>query len=134
VIGFMIQNGTINQRQIMNIFGLGTGEADVLNLTDGDLSVSMASLSSEAGASSSDSLTLKPNDRKGFTTLQPGRYRISFASTVGTGANGDCTLQISSGDLYQFVALNEGVVITNEKNPPKSNTDLNMATSTLCKK
>jgi hypothetical protein len=130
----MIQNGTISQRQIMNTMGLGTGEASVLNLTDGDLSVSMTSLSSESGSSSSDTLTLKPTDSKGFTTLQPGRYRVTFSSTVGPGANGPCTLQISSGDLYQFVALNEGVVITNEKHPPKSNTDLNTATSSLCKK
>lgn len=134
MIGFMIQNGTINQRQIMNAMGLGTGEAAVLNLSDGDLSVSMTSLSSESGASSSDTLTLKPNDSTGFTTLQPGRYRLSFSSTVGAEASGDCTLQISSGDVYQFVALNEGVVITNEKYPPKSNTDVNMATSALCRK
>lgn len=129
----MIQNGTISQRQIMNVMGLGTGEAAVLNLTDADLNVSMTSLSSDPDAISPGTLTLKPTDSKGFTTIQPGRYRVSFYSTVGADANGDCALQVSSGDVYQFVALNEGVVVTNEKFTPKTSEDLNIVTSELCK-
>ncbi|HYO50292.1 MAG TPA: hypothetical protein VEW94_10620 [Chloroflexia bacterium] len=129
---FLVQNGTITQRGILNTLGMGTGEAAVLNLSDADLSVSISSLSSDSDSSLLDtSLTLKPSDSGSFTSIQPGRYRISFS---GSGPSGDCTLQISSGDLYQFVAVNDGVVITNEKYPPSSNTDLNMATAPLCKK
>ncbi len=131
---FMLQNGTITQRGILNTLGMGTGEAAVLNLTDGDLSVSITSLSSDSDSALLDTgMSLKPTDSDSFTALSPGRYRITFSATVGE-ASGDCSLQIGSGDLYQFVAVNEGVVVTNEKYPASTVADLNMATSSLCKK
>ncbi|HEX8230469.1 MAG TPA: zinc ribbon domain-containing protein [Chloroflexia bacterium] len=131
---FMLQNGTITARGIRNTLGMGSGEAAVLNLTDGDLSVSIASLSTESESGLLDTdLALKPTDSDSFTSISPGRYRITFSATVGE-ASGDCSLQIGSGDVYQFVAVNEGVVVTNEKYPPSTAADLNMATSSLCKK
>ncbi|HEX8217592.1 MAG TPA: zinc ribbon domain-containing protein [Chloroflexia bacterium] len=133
---FLLQNGTITQRGILNTLGMGTGEAAVLNLTDGDLSVDIVSL----GDSSSDStlletnLSLKPTDSDSFTSIRPGRYRLTFTATVGGAASGTCSLQVGSGDVYQFVALNEGVVVTSEKYTPTTAADMNMATSSLCKK
>lgn len=135
VIFFLVQNGTITQRSILNTLGMGTGEAAVLNLTDGDLSVSITSLGSDSDSSLLEtSLTLKPTDSDSFTAIQPGRYRITFTSTLGGGPSGDCSLQIASGDVYQFVAVNDGVVVTNEKHPATTRDDLDMATSPLCKK
>ena len=131
---YMLQNGSLTQRGILNTLGMGTGEAAVLNLTDGDLSVSIASLGSESESGLLDTdLELKPTDSDSFTSISPGRYRITFSATVGE-ASGNCSLQIASGDVYQFVAVNEGVVVTNEKYPPSTAADLNMATSSLCKK
>ena len=133
---YMLQNGSLTQRGILNTLGMGTGEAAVLNLTDGDLSVSIASLSTDSSSGSGlleTDLALKPTDSNSFRSIGPGRYRITFSATVGE-ASGSCSLQVGSGDVYQFVAVNEGIVVTNEKYPPSRAEDLNMATSSLCKK
>ncbi|HET6314592.1 MAG TPA: hypothetical protein VFH60_12225, partial [Chloroflexia bacterium] len=128
-------NGTITQRGILNTLGMGTGEAAVLNLTDGDLSVDIVSLGDDSGSSLLETnLSLKPTDSNSFTAIRPGRYRLTFTASVGGAASGTCSLQMGSGDLYQFVALNEGVVVTSEKYTPTTAADMNMATSSLCKK
>lgn len=132
---FLLQNGTITQRGILNTLGMGTGEAAVLNLTDGDLSVDIVSLGDSSGSSLLETnLSLKPTDSNSFTAIRPGRYRLTFTATVGGAASGTCSLQMGSGDVYQFVALNEGVVVTSEKYTPTTAADMNMATSSLCKK
>jgi cell division protein YceG involved in septum cleavage len=132
---YLLQNGTITQRGILNTLGMGTGEADVLNLTDGDLSVDITSLSESSDAALlKTNLTLKSTDSNSFTSIKPGRYRLTFSATVGGDASGTCSLQMGSGDVYQFVAVNEGVVVTSEKYTPTTVEDMNMATSSLCKK
>jgi hypothetical protein len=130
----MLQNGTLTQRGILNTIGMGTGEVDVMNLTDGDLSVSITSLSDSSDSSLlKTNLALKSTDSNSFTSIKPGRYRLDFSATVGGRVNGDCFMQIGSGDVYQFVAVNEGIVISSEKHPPSTVDDLDMVTSSLCR-
>jgi hypothetical protein len=131
---YMLQNGTLTQKGIFNTLGMGTGEADVINLSDGDLSVNIASLDDKSGSSLlKTDLALKPFDSDSFTSIKPGRYRLTFAATAGQ-ASGTCTLQVGSGDVYQFAAVNEGVVITSDKHPASTGEELDMSTSSLCKK
>jgi zinc-ribbon domain len=132
---YLLQNGTITQRGILNTLGMGTGEADVLNLTDGDLSVALYSLSDGSDPPSMPTtLSLKSTDSNSFISIKPGRYSLTFTATVGGDASGTCSLQMGSGDVYQFVVVNEGVVVTSEKYTPTTVEDMNMATSALCKK
>jgi hypothetical protein len=132
---YLLQNGTITQRGILNTLGMGTGEVAVMNLTDGDLSVSITSLSESSDSSLlKTDLALKPTDSNSFSSIKPGRYRIDFSATVGGRVSGDCFMQIGSGDFYQFVAVNEGIVVSSEKNPASTVEDLDMVTSSLCRK
>lgn len=132
---FLLQNGTITQQGILNTLGMGTGEVAVMNLTDGDLSVSITSLSESSDSSLlKTDLALKPTDSNSFSSIKPGRYRIDFSATVGGRVSGDCFMQIGSGDFYQFVAVNEGMVVSSEKNPANTVEDLDMVTSSLCRK
>ncbi|MDQ3930300.1 MAG: hypothetical protein M3328_14295, partial [Chloroflexota bacterium] len=74
-----------------------------------------------------------PFDSDSFTSIKPGRYRMTFTATVGQ-ATGTCFLQMGSGDIYQFTAVNEGIVITSEKQPASTIEELDMFTSSLCRK
>jgi hypothetical protein len=131
----MLQSGTISERDILNALGQGTGETNVINLTDGNLDVALTSIpgNSEDTASTSN-LSLEPAEMDGFPDLSPGRYRMTFTFAVPAGGGGECTLKIDSGDRYEFVAVPEGVAITREKEPAASGPDLNVATSALCRR
>jgi hypothetical protein len=134
VLYFMIQNGTITQRQILNAVGLGTGEASILNLTDGNLNVTLDPISTGTpDPYSSSSLTVPAAQSDAFVALSPGRYSLKFTSEAD-GSNSECTIKVDSGDNYSFVAVPEGVGVFREKEAPQSSEDVNVNTSPLCKR
>ncbi|HET6260963.1 MAG TPA: hypothetical protein VFG99_01840, partial [Chloroflexia bacterium] len=131
---FLIQNGTITQRQILNTLGLGTGEASILNLTDGNLSVTLDPISTGTpDPYGSSSLTVPAAQSDAFVALSPGRYSLKFTSEAD-GASSECTIKVDSGDNYSFVAVPEGVGVFREKEAPQSSEDVNVSTSPLCQR
>jgi hypothetical protein len=131
---FLIQNGTITQRQILNTIGLGTGEVNVLNLLDSSLSVTLEPLSTGTpDPYSNSSLTIEAAESDAFIGLAPGRYKLNFTSGAD-GASSECTIKVDSGDNYRFVAVPEGVGIFREKEAPQSSEDVNVGTSPLCQR
>lgn len=130
---YLYTTGAINQRQILNAIGQGTGEINVVNASDDTLEVSLTHLDTESGEPESvGSFTLEPEAIDGFTSIQPGRYQLQITYLSGAPGSGVCTMRIVSGDYYQLVAVSGGVAIANERQPAQTGEDLVMATSSLC--
>jgi hypothetical protein len=128
---FLVKNNTITERQVLSWVGKAPGEANIVNLGDETLSVTLTPLDSgsESAMLLNNALQLEPLDIDGFA-MNPGRYRLEF--TFPSGEPESCTLKISSGDYYQFVATGQGVVVANEKRPVQSGADVRVTTSPLC--
>lgn len=130
---YLYTTGAINQRQILNAIGQGTGEINAVNASDDTLEVSLTHLDTESGEPESvGSFTLEPEEIDGFTSIQPGRYQLQITYLSGAPGSGVCTMRIVSGDYYQLVAVNGGVAIANERQPAQTGEDLVLTTSSLC--
>lgn len=131
---FMIQNGTITQRQILNTIGLGTGEVNIMNLLDGSLSVTLEPVNTGTpDPYSNSSLTIETAESDAFVALSPGRYKLNFTSEAD-GTTSECTIKVDSGDNYRFIAVPEGVGVFREKESAQSSEDVNVSTSPLCRR
>ncbi|HEX9987418.1 MAG TPA: zinc ribbon domain-containing protein [Chloroflexia bacterium] len=131
---FLIQNGTITQRQILNTLGLGTGEVNIMNLLDGNLSVTLEPVNTGTpDPYSNSSLTVGTAESDAFVGLSPGRYKLSFTFEAD-GTSSECTIKVDSGDNYRFVAVPEGVGVFREKEAPQSSDNVNVSTSPLCQR
>jgi hypothetical protein len=128
---FLFKNNTITERQVLSWVGKAPGEANIVNLGDEALNVTLTPLDSgsESAMLLNNQLQLEPLDIDGFA-MNPGRYQLDF--TFPSGEPESCILKISSGDYYQFVATGQGVVVANEKNPVQSGADVRVTTSALC--
>lgn len=130
---YLYTTGAINQRQILNAIGQGTGEINVLNASDDTLEAYLTRLDTESGEPESvGSFTIESTEIDGFTTIEPGRYQLEIIFASGAPGGGTCTMKIVSGDYYQLVAVTGGVAIANQRLPAETGADLNMATSSLC--
>jgi hypothetical protein len=135
----LIRNGTISQHSLMNTLGMGTGEIQVSNLSDGTLTADLTDLGTGTATPSSGSNgslfgsthTMKSLETQNFVNLQPGRYDLH----IGTGANGGpCALKIDSGDVYHVAILRTAIVITRDKEAAQTKADVTFPTSSLCQR
>lgn len=132
---FLIQNGAISGRQILSTIGMGPGEINVVNLTDGDLQVTLTSLETNSTNSIYDnSVTMTANEIRGFANLPAGRYKVAFTYAAGTPGAGECTIKLNGSDYYQYVAVPEGIAVSSKKEPAQSASDVNIESSSLCKR
>jgi len=130
---YLYTTGAINQRQILNAIGQGTGEINILNASDDTLDANLTRLDTESGEPESvGSFTIEPTEVEGFKMIEPGRYQLEIIFASGAPGGGTCTMKIVSGDYYQFVAVTGGVAIASQQQPAETGADLNMATSSLC--
>ncbi|HMA36434.1 MAG TPA: zinc ribbon domain-containing protein [Chloroflexia bacterium] len=139
-IWVLIQNGTLSTHSLLNMVGLGSGEIQVVNLSDAtvDVTVTTRDSATPTGGGSGDSSgglssdhKMKSLDIQEFAGIQPGRYDLR----IGSGANsGPCTLKIDSGDVYHVAILRTGTVITRDKEPGQTKDDVLFPTSRLCKR
>ena len=58
---------------------------------------------------------------------------MDFSLTSGGDELGTCTLNLKSGDQYQFVALPERIVVNRANRPATSGPDFVVETSSLCR-
>lgn len=131
----LVQSGTIslNQREIRNALGVGTGEIGLVNIADENLSADLMRLDTESGQPErADSATVVPLEIAGFGGIEPGRYELTLSTEGGAPAGGTCRLVITSGDSYQFVAVPEGIAVTREGADAQSAEDMRLDTSPLC--
>ncbi len=128
------QSGWITTATLLTWAGLGPGDIEVDNFRDDTIQVSILQLDVPEDATPAQAvLELNAFDIRNYTAQSPGRYRVDFSAS-GSGVElGTCTLNVRSGDQYQFVALPEMIVVNRVNNPVATGADLIVATSALCR-
>jgi hypothetical protein len=58
---------------------------------------------------------------------------VDFGTTSGASDLGTCTLNLASGDSYQFVTLPDKIVVNHVNQPAKTGPDFIVSTSALCR-
>jgi FHA domain-containing protein len=138
------QSGLITTTTFLNIAGLGPADMEFDNFRDDPIHMTIVSLdvtpspSAEPGSFDIDAnashLEVGSFDIYNWHVPQPGHYRVDFSQTAGGGDElGTCTLNLKSGDQYQFVALPERIVVNRANQPSNSGPDFVVETSSLCR-
>lgn len=130
-IALAYKAGYINVFQIKNAFGVGYGEASVMDMLDTPIDAQITALDTDPSTLLTTQLNLKKYEISSFRALEPGRYTIEFTDTAGVSL-GSCTLAAKSGDEYQFVAVPSGIAVTRKGYDPTTAQELNILTSSLC--
>ena len=140
---FAYQSGLITQNTVLNVVGLGPADMEFDNFRDEPIHMTIVSLdvtpspSAEPGSfdvnANASSLEVDSFDIYNWHVPQPGHYRVDFSLTSGGDELGTCTLNLKSGDQYQFVALPERIVVNRANHPSDNGPDFVVETSALCR-
>jgi hypothetical protein len=133
--GFLAyQSGAITPATALNLVGLGPGDIEIDNFRDDTLYVTITQLDVPPDSTPArKSLEIKSFDIQAHRVQNPGRYRVEFGAARGSANLGTCTLNIRSGDQYQFVPLPNNIVVNRANNPVSVGADFIVATSALCR-
>jgi hypothetical protein len=113
---------------------MGTGEINIANISDSTLYSDLIQLTTDSGEPESYlDLSLRPFEVGGLGSISPGAYelQISFSNEGLTG--GGCWLEIKSGDVFQLVAVPEGIAIIKEGENPTNPDEIDYLSTSLCK-
>ncbi len=131
---YAFSNGMINQREILNTIGMGTGEISIINIADEVLDTKLLRMDTESGSPETiNNENIAPFDISGYGGIQPGIYELHITTPSGVPAGGVCRMTITSGDSLQFVAVPSGIAVSKEGMQAQSADDLDMSTSGLCR-
>ena len=131
---YLYTTGALSPRTVLNAVGMGTGEINFVNIADSRLDSDLIQLTTESGEPESYlDLSLEPLEMGGIGSIPPGDYelRVTFSERVPAG--GSCWLEIKSGDVFQLVAVPEGIAISKEGVNPSNPDEVDYMTSSLCK-
>jgi hypothetical protein len=133
--GFLAyQSGAITPTMALNLVGLGPGDIEIDNFRDDTLYVTITRLDAPPDSTPArKSLEIKSFDIQAHRVQNPGKYRVEFGAARASANLGTCTLQIRSGDQYQFVPLPNNIVVNRANNPVSVGADFVVATSALCR-
>lgn len=133
--GFLaVRSGAITQRSLLNLVGLGPAQIEVDNFRDDAIQVTIQQTDAAQDSSAAQgSLRLNAFDVKSFTAPNGGKYRVTFAATLGNAVLGTCALTLRGGDHYQFVALPERIAVNRNDAAPARGADFIIQTSALCR-
>lgn len=109
-----------------------TAEISIANLADDTLEVAVSLIDPETGDSQPAATFTLKSFQITSQAIFPGRYQLDFTYPSGAGVDGTCTFDVVSGDIYQFVAVAEGIAIYREGLEPQSGENLFVTTSYLC--
>ena len=128
------QGGMLTPDMLLGLVGLGPAAIEVDNFRDDSVYVSIVQLDGPVDSTPlGTSLDLNAFDIRTYRVGQPGQYQIDFGSSSGAADLGSCSLNVRSGDQYQFVALPEMLVINQVDDPVTIGSDLIVSTSSLCR-
>ena len=131
---YAFSNGLINQREILIAIGMGTGEISIVNIADDSLNTKLVRIDTDSGNPETiNSETIAPFEISGYGGIEPGRYELHLTTSSGIPAGGICQLQITSGDVFQFVAVPSGIAVSKEGMQAQGADDMDMSTSGLCR-
>ena len=131
---FAVRSGALTTATFLNLAGLGPARIEVDNFREDAISVNF--LQTDAAKDSTPiqgSIQLNAFDVKTFHTPNAAKFRIDFATTAGRTSAGSCNLTVRSGDVFQFVALPDKILINRVNSPPQTGTDLVVQSSSLCR-
>ncbi len=133
--GFLAyQSGAFTLNNLLKIVGLGPGSIEVDNFRDDKIDVKIVQLEPPKDSSPIQmSLRLSAFDIGSKTIAQPGKYRVDFSTVDKNAKLGTCTLNVRSGDQYQFVMLPERIAVNRVNNPSSVGSDFVVETSSLCR-
>jgi|SRR5579859_790890 len=137
--GFILyQSGIITQANLLKLVGLAPASVEVDNFRDDAVHVTILQLDVPQNSNGDGSPAVFEQQLNAFdigTTSIPskGRYEVSFGSGTGGSDLGSCTLNLGSGDSYQFVTLADKIVVNHVSQPAKTGPDFIVATSSLCR-
>lgn len=130
---YLYTSGTLSVNNILDLLNLGPSEIQVVNLSDGDIEVTLLSYDEESGEySHAQSTTLMPFDIKTLRSISSGDYQIDVESYNDLPPGQICNIHIKGSSFYSIAVLPEGIVIAQEGKRVSSSDDVNMETSPLC--
>ena len=130
---YLFSTGALSRRTVLNTVGLGAGEIALVNIADSPLDARLYQLDTESGDPElAHSGRLEPLDMGGFGGIEPGRYELVLSTLDGFPPESRCTMQIASGDQYQFVVVPEGIAVTLNQQGAQAAAELDVLTSPLC--
>ena len=131
---YLIQTGQLDRRIVQNAVGLGYGEVNLVNLTDEPLTLSLTRLDGESGGPETFAEdTFEPFDIGGYGGITPGMYEVALWTSSGL-PQGSCDLDFESGTALQIVAVPEGIAISIEGGETQNADDLDILTSSWCRR
>ena len=131
---FAVRSGALTTATFLNLAGLGPARIEVDNFSDDAISVNFLQTDTAKGSTPiQGSIQLNAFDVKTFHTPNAAKFRIDFATTAGRTSAGSCNLTVRSGDVFQFVALPDKILINRVNSPPQTGTDLVVQSSSLCR-
>ena len=127
-------SGALTLTTALNIIGQGPADIEVDNFRDDKIEVGITQLDvTKDSIPTQGALKLNVFDITSFRVPQPGKYRVDFATADKRTTLGTCALTLRSGDVYQFVALPDQIIVNRANNPSSVGADLPIATSALCR-
>lgn len=131
---YFYTTGQLAPRTVLNAIGMGTGEINFVNLADSTLDSDLVQLNTESGEPENFSdLSLEPFEIGGIGAIPPGIYELQVSFSAGIPTVGSCWLEIESGDVFQFVAVPEGIAISKEGENPTNPDEIDFQTTSICK-
>lgn len=110
-----------------------TATITLLDLADGDLSVTVTFIESSGGQSDAlGTYSLGPSAQIS-NSVPPGTYRLDFREPANRPSGPTCTIDIKDGQTYSFVAVPGAIAVRRAGFTPTTVRDLFVATSSLCR-
>jgi len=130
---YLYTNGQLDVNQTLSFVGIGPGEIQVINLSDGPVEALLDRIDDESGESYNQGiLKLAPYDIASFRALSASTYILQIHVPNGLPPNSTCTLRMKGGQVYRVVTIPEGTVIARDNNKVDSAEELDINTSSLC--
>lgn len=130
---FLYRSGRLDLNEVLGFVGIGPGELQISNLSDGELYLEISYKDEETGEQrSEESLELAPFDIRILPSLTPREYRITIRSEFGQPPDGECRIILRGGDTISFVAVPEGVLVYRDGDQVSASEDVNLLTSPVC--
>jgi len=130
---YLYSTGRLSMDDVLGFVGMGPGEVQVSNLSDGMLSVELTYMDEETGEErTAESLEMAPFDIRILTGLTPREYQITIRSEFEMPPGGTCRLNLAGGDTVSLAAVPEGVIVYREGDNPSTSEEINLLTSPVC--
>jgi hypothetical protein len=127
-----VRSGRLSAMQISARLS-GTGELKIVNTSDGALTAHLNQLEAGEGDIGLLSERIESFDIGGFGGLSPGRYQLDFESESNSPPDSTCTFSLDRNDVYQFVAVPQGIAVVRQGSAVQDGAEMDVARSSLCR-